>query len=59
VVDARGLLGQITRVQPLTAEVSLIIDKNQMVPVMIARTGERHSVWLWRRRGNPLFAAAC
>ncbi|AOZ51280.1 MULTISPECIES: rod shape-determining protein MreC [Chromobacterium] len=41
VVDARGLLGQVTRVQPLTAEVTLIIDKNQMVPVMIARTGER------------------
>lgn len=41
VVDGHGLLGQITRVQPLTAEVSLIIDKNQMVPVMIARTGER------------------
>ncbi|QEL57416.1 rod shape-determining protein MreC [Chromobacterium paludis] len=41
VVDARGLLGQITRVQPLTAEVTLIIDKNQMVPVMLERTGER------------------
>ncbi len=41
VVDSRGLMGQITRVQPLTAEVTLIIDKNQMVPVMISRTGER------------------
>ncbi|KUM02455.1 rod shape-determining protein MreC [Chromobacterium subtsugae] len=41
VVDPRGLLGQVTRVQPLTAEVTLVIDKNQMVPVMIARTGER------------------
>ncbi|OWY40901.1 rod shape-determining protein MreC [Xenophilus sp. AP218F] len=41
VVDAQGLLGQVTRVQPLTAEVSLVIDKNQMVPVMVARTGER------------------
>ncbi|POA96794.1 rod shape-determining protein MreC [Chromobacterium sinusclupearum] len=41
VVDSRGLLGQVTRVQPLTAEVTLIIDKNQMVPVMVERTGER------------------
>ncbi|UTH75579.1 rod shape-determining protein MreC [Chromobacterium sp. IIBBL 290-4] len=41
VIDAHGLLGQVTRVQPLTAEVSLIIDKNQMVPVMVERTGER------------------
>ncbi|MDF0604577.1 rod shape-determining protein MreC [Neisseriaceae bacterium TC5R-5] len=41
VVDAHGLLGQVSRVQPLTAEVTLIIDKNQMVPVMLARTGQR------------------
>lgn len=41
VVDDRGLLGQVTRVQPLTAEVTLIIDKNQMVPVRNQRTGQR------------------
>ncbi|MFN4236261.1 MAG: rod shape-determining protein MreC [Vogesella sp.] len=41
VVDERGLLGQVTRVQPLTAEVTLIIDKNQMVPVRNQRTGQR------------------
>jgi rod shape-determining protein MreC len=41
VVDDRGLLGQITRVQPLTAEVTLITDKSLMVPVMIQRTGLR------------------
>lgn len=41
VVDSKGLIGQVTRVQPLTAEVTLIIDKNQMVPVMIQRTGAR------------------
>lgn len=40
-IDGQGLLGQITRVQPLTAEVTLIIDKNQLVPVMIQRTGTR------------------
>jgi rod shape-determining protein MreC len=41
VVDDRGLIGQITRVQPLTAEVTLITDKSLMVPVMIQRTGLR------------------
>ncbi|MBV8048323.1 MAG: rod shape-determining protein MreC [Paludibacterium sp.] len=41
VVDDRGLIGQITRVQPLTAEVTLITDKTLMVPVMIQRTGLR------------------
>ena len=41
VVDSLGLIGQITRVQPLTAEVTLIVDKNQMVPVMNQRTGQR------------------
>ncbi|TDR76551.1 rod shape-determining protein MreC [Paludibacterium purpuratum] len=41
VVDDRGLIGQITRVQPLTAEVTLITDKTLMVPVTIQRTGLR------------------
>lgn len=41
VIDSQGLIGQVTRVQPLTAEVTLIIDKNHMVPVMIERTGAR------------------
>lgn len=41
VLDEAGLIGQITRVQPLSAEVTLIIDKHQMVPVMVQRTGVR------------------
>lgn len=41
VIDDRGLIGQITRVQPLTAEVTLVTDKTLMVPVMIQRTGQR------------------
>ncbi|BEV72516.1 MULTISPECIES: rod shape-determining protein MreC [unclassified Paludibacterium] len=41
VVDDRGLIGQITRVQPLTAEVTLITDKTLMIPVTIQRTGLR------------------
>lgn len=41
VVTEDGLLGQVTRVFPLQAEVSLITDKNQAVPVEIMRTGLR------------------
>lgn len=41
VIDERGLIGQVTRTQPLTAEVTLLIDRNHMVPVMIQRTGQR------------------
>ncbi len=41
VTDEGGLVGQITRVQPLSAEVTLVTDKHQMVPVMLERTGVR------------------
>lgn len=41
VVDERGVIGQITRVSPLTAELTLISDKNQAVPVQIVRNGLR------------------
>ncbi|MGE5337900.1 MAG: rod shape-determining protein MreC [Gemmatimonadota bacterium] len=41
VIDDRGVLGQITRVFPLTAEMTLITDKEQSIPVQIARNGLR------------------
>ncbi|WP_189531876.1 rod shape-determining protein MreC [Paludibacterium paludis] len=41
VVDEQGLIGQVTRVQPLTAEVTLVVDKTLMIPVMLQRTGAR------------------
>jgi rod shape-determining protein MreC len=41
VVDANGVLGQVTRVQPLLAEVTLIVDKDHAVPVQIVRNGLR------------------
>jgi rod shape-determining protein MreC len=41
VMDSQGLLGQITRVFPLVAEVNLIIDKDQATPVQIVRNGLR------------------
>lgn len=41
VIDHQGVLGQVTRVFPFAAEVSLITDKNQSVPVSNVRTGQR------------------
>ncbi|MFM2053877.1 MAG: rod shape-determining protein MreC [Pseudomonadota bacterium] len=41
VIDERGVLGQVTRVYPLTSEVTLVIDENAAVPVLNTRTGHR------------------
>jgi rod shape-determining protein MreC len=41
VVDANGVVGQVTRVQPLLAEVTLIVDKDHAVPVQVVRNGLR------------------
>ena len=41
VVDADGLLGQVTRVYPAQSEVTLITNNEQMVPVQIERNGLR------------------
>lgn len=41
VIDARGVVGQITRVLPLSSEVTLIIDRASAVPVSVRRTGQR------------------
>lgn len=41
VVDASGVLGQVTRVFPLHAEVTLLSDKEQAIPVLIERSGLR------------------
>lgn len=41
VVDDTGVIGQVTRVYPHLSEVTLIIDKNQAVPVQIRRSGLR------------------
>jgi rod shape-determining protein MreC len=44
VIDDLGVVGQVTRVFPLTAEVTLLTDKNQAIPVQIARNGIRSVV---------------
>ncbi len=41
VIDDQGVIGQITRVNPLLSEVTLITDKNHEVPVQVLRTGLR------------------
>ena len=41
VVDASGVVGQVTRVYPLLAEVTLITDKGHLVPVLNMRSGLR------------------
>lgn len=41
VTDTKGLIGQVTRTAPITSEVTLIIEKNHSVPVMVQRNGIR------------------
>lgn len=41
VVDAAGLLGQVTRVYPIQAEVTLLTDREQAIPVQVVRNGLR------------------
>lgn len=41
VIDDRGVVGQVTRVFPLTSEVTLLTDKSHAIPVQIARNGLR------------------
>ncbi|MDR5853307.1 rod shape-determining protein MreC [Caballeronia sp. LZ062] len=45
VVDEEGVIGQVTRVFPLQSEVTLLTDKDQAVPVQIARTGLRSVIY--------------
>ncbi len=41
IIDDRGVMGQVTRVLPTVAEVTLVIDKDHAVPVQIERSGVR------------------
>lgn len=41
VVNGAGVLGQVTRVYPLTAEVTLLVDKDAAIPVLNLRTQQR------------------
>ncbi len=41
VMDEVGVLGQVTRVFPLVSEVTLVVDRDQAIPVLNVRTGAR------------------
>ena len=41
VIDASGVVGQVTRVYPMLAEVTLITDKGHLIPVLNVRSGMR------------------
>ena len=41
VVDVAGVVGQVTRVYPMSSEVTLLTDRDQSIPVLNVRTGQR------------------
>jgi len=41
VINAQGVVGQVVRVSPITAEVSLVTDPSLMIPVALPRSGLR------------------
>ena len=45
VVDDTGLIGQVSRAFPWTAEIALITDRDQVVPVQVVRNGLRAAVF--------------
>lgn len=45
VIDDIGVVGQVTRVHPFLAEVTLITDKEQRIPVEVVRNGLRAVVY--------------
>lgn len=49
VIDEAGVLGQVTRVEPLLAEVTLVIDRDFAIPVLNTRTGARSVAY-----GDPI-----
>ena len=40
-LDGAGVLGQVTRVYPFVSEVTLLIDRDQAIPVVNMRTNAR------------------
>jgi rod shape-determining protein MreC len=44
-IDDAGVVGQVTRVFPFSAEITLITDKDQAVPVQVVRSGQRSVIF--------------
>lgn len=51
VMDGYGVLGQVTRVHPLVSEVTLLTDRDQAIPVLNTRTGQRSVAYGQPRQG--------
>jgi len=45
VIDDTGVVGQVTRVFPFAAEVTLLTDKDQAIPVQVLRNGLRSVIY--------------
>lgn len=45
VIDESGVLGQVTRVYPLSSEVTLLVDKDAAIPVLNTRTQQRSAAF--------------
>jgi rod shape-determining protein MreC len=52
VIDERGVIGQVTRVSPFQAEVTLLTDKDQAIPVQVVRNGLRSVAFGGSRAGQ-------
>lgn len=53
VVDAKGVIGQVTRTYPSSSEVTLVTDKSLTIPIQIERNGLR-AIAFGRGRDNTL-----
>ena len=45
VIDEAGVLGQVTRVYPMSSEVTLLVDKEAAIPVLNTRTRQRSAAF--------------
>lgn len=54
VVNEAGVLGQVTRLYPLSAEVTLLTDKDAAIPVLNSRTQQRGAAYGGMAKGSAL-----
>ena len=54
VVNEAGVLGQVTRLYPLSAEVTLLTDKDAAIPVLNSRTQQRGAAYGGLAKGSAM-----
>jgi rod shape-determining protein MreC len=54
VINEAGVLGQVTRLYPLSAEVTLLTDKDAAVPIINTRTQQRGAVYGGLHKGSAM-----